>query len=264
MKVAVGAALVAFLASPCVAETTTGEITTAHQQYVEALNEGDAVMLASMSTEHAILLPPNAEMIEGREAIKEYWRSVFAAGLKDLSVRTVRVDEYGGDAASEIDRISLNAPATRDVLEGKYVIVWRKRDESWLLAAGIAEGDRGCDAAVGRGPCAGEFAYHEAVEVDDDGARGRVRSRAPQRRRLSVVVVVGPDRRRSQRRRQESTLHRVLRYGPRPWSLGVSPVCQSSCAQRGYTRQQQLAHSFLFLVPAEPADILDHVSVARI
>jgi uncharacterized protein (TIGR02246 family) len=133
MKVAVGAALVAFLASPCVAETATGEIEKAHQQYLEALNEGDAVMLASMSTEHAILLPPNAEMIEGREAIKEYWRSVFTAGLKDLSVRTVRVDEYGGDAASEIGRIHLNAPATRDVLEGKYVIVWRKRGESWLL-----------------------------------------------------------------------------------------------------------------------------------
>ena len=133
MKVAVVAALVALLALPCVAQTAAGEIEKAKQQYVEALNERDAATLARMSTERAILLPPNAEMVEGREAIEEYWRSVFAAGLKDVSVRTIQVDEYGGDAAREIGRIRVNAPAPRDVLEGKYVIVWRKSGESWLV-----------------------------------------------------------------------------------------------------------------------------------
>jgi uncharacterized protein (TIGR02246 family) len=133
MKVAVVAALVALLASPCLAQTSSGEIEKATQQYVEALNEGDAAMLARMSTERAILLPPNSEMIKGREAIEKYWRSVFAAGLKDVSARTVRVDEYGGDAARDIGRFRVNAPAPRDVLEGKYVIVWRKTGENWLL-----------------------------------------------------------------------------------------------------------------------------------
>ena len=133
MKVAVVAALIALLASPCVAQTSAGEIEKAQKQYLEALNEGDAAMLAQMSTERAILLPPNAAMIEGREAIEKYWRSVFAAGLRDVSARTVRVDEYGGDAAREIGHIHVSAPAPRDVLEGKYVIVWRKKGETWLL-----------------------------------------------------------------------------------------------------------------------------------
>jgi uncharacterized protein (TIGR02246 family) len=133
MKVAVVAALVVLLVSPCVAQTPADEIEKAKRQYVEALNEGDATMLARMSTGRAILLPPNAEMITGREAIEKYWRSVFAAGLKDVSARTVRVDEYGSDAAREIGRIRVSAPAPRDVLEGKYVIVWRKKGENWLL-----------------------------------------------------------------------------------------------------------------------------------
>ena len=133
MRAAVVAALVALVAPPCVAQTAADEIEKAEQQYLRAVNEGDAAALARMSTERAILLPPNAEMIEGREAIKDYWRSVFAAGLKDVSVRTVRVDEYGRDAAREIGRVRLNAPMPRDVLEGKYVIVWRKMGESWLL-----------------------------------------------------------------------------------------------------------------------------------
>ncbi len=137
MKVAVVAALVALMVSPCVAQTAADEIEKAQQQYLKAFNEGDAEALARMSTERAILLPPNTEMIEGREAIKEYWRSVFAAGLKDVSLRPVRVDEYGGDAAREIGRVRLNAPMPRDVLEGKYVIVWHKMGESWLLDSAI-------------------------------------------------------------------------------------------------------------------------------
>jgi len=133
MKIVVVAALVALLGSPCAAQTAAGEIEKVKQQYLEALNEGDAATLARMSGEHAILLPPNAEMIEGREAIEQYWQAVFAAGLKDVSAKTVRVDEYGGDAAREIGRIRVNALAPRDMLEGKYVIVWRKRDKNWLL-----------------------------------------------------------------------------------------------------------------------------------
>ena len=133
MKAAVVAVLVALLASPCIAQTAAGEIEKAKQQYLEALNEGDAAMLARMSTESAILLPPNAEIIEGREAIEKYWRSVFAAGLKDVSARAVQVDGYGGDAVREIGRMRVNAPAPRDVIEGKYVIVWRKIGENWLL-----------------------------------------------------------------------------------------------------------------------------------
>ena len=133
MRGAVVAALVAVLASPCVAQTAPGAIEKAKHRYLQALNDGDAATLARMSTEHAILLPPNAEMIEGREAIEKYWRSVFAAGLRDVSARTVRVDEYGGDAAREIGRIRLNAPAPRDALDGKYVIVWRKTGGNWLL-----------------------------------------------------------------------------------------------------------------------------------
>ncbi len=137
MKAAVVAALVALVASPCVAQTGADGIEKAEQQYLKAFNEGDAATLARMSTERAILLPPNAEMIEGREAIKEYWQSVFAAGLKDVSLRTIRVDEYGRDAAREIGRVRLDAPMPRDALEGKYLIVWRKIGESWLLDSAI-------------------------------------------------------------------------------------------------------------------------------
>ena len=80
-----------------------------------------------------MVLPPNAEMIEGREAIQNYWRRVIRAGLKNLSARSVRIDEYGREAAREIGRFSAEAPGRDRTIpvEGKYAIVWRKTGGGW-------------------------------------------------------------------------------------------------------------------------------------
>jgi uncharacterized protein (TIGR02246 family) len=134
MKAAALAALFALLGSPCVAQTASGEIEKSKQQFVEALNTGDAAMIARVYTERAILLPPKADMIQGREAIQNYWRGVIAAGLRNLLLRSIRIDEYGGDAAREIGRFIVGSPEPRDQtgrVEGKYVVLWRKSGGEW-------------------------------------------------------------------------------------------------------------------------------------
>ena len=133
MKVPVVAAFIALVVSPCGAQTSAGEIEQTEQKYLEALNVGDAAMLARMSAEHAVLLPPNADIIEGREAIEKYWRGVFAAGLKHVSTRTVQVTDFGSDAVREIGRIHVAALTAQETLEGKYITVWRKMSGNWLL-----------------------------------------------------------------------------------------------------------------------------------
>ena len=134
MKAAILVALFVVLASPSIAQTTAGDIEKSKQQFVEALNTGDAVMIARMYTERAIVLPPKAEMIQGREAIQKYWRSVIAAGLRILSMRSVRIDEYGGQVAREIGRFIVEAPNRQyesGRVEGKYVVLWRKSGREW-------------------------------------------------------------------------------------------------------------------------------------
>jgi len=140
MKAAALAVLFALLASPCVAQSAAGEIAKARQEFVQAINMGDADMVAGMYTERAVVLPPNAEMIEGREAIRNYWRTVIGAGLRNLSARSVRIDEYGGEAAREIGRFSIAAPGPGDrtgPVEGKYVTVWRKTGGGWQCDSDI-------------------------------------------------------------------------------------------------------------------------------
>ena len=51
-----------------------------------------------------------------------------------MSARSVRIDEYGGEAAREIGRFSLEPPGPQDrttPIEGEYVIVWRKSGGQW-------------------------------------------------------------------------------------------------------------------------------------
>jgi ketosteroid isomerase-like protein len=135
MKAVILAALLMLLASPSVAQTAAGGIEKSRQQFVEAINTGDSLMLARMYTERAVVLPPNAEMIMGNEAIGNYWRGVVAAGLRILSMRSVRIDEYGGDIAREIGRFVVEPPQARNDnsrVEGKYVILWRKIAGEWL------------------------------------------------------------------------------------------------------------------------------------
>lgn len=164
MKVAITTALFVFLASPSVAQTAAAEIESANKQFAQALNKGDAAMIAQMYTEDAVVMPPEAEMIAGREAVQNYWRRVIEAGLKNLLLRSIRVDEYGADAAREIGRFGVEAPGPRDqtgTVEGKYVVVWRKSGGLWLHdsdiwnftepEADVGTGASSSPAAVGAG-----------------------------------------------------------------------------------------------------------------
>ncbi|HEY0524545.1 MAG TPA: SgcJ/EcaC family oxidoreductase [Stellaceae bacterium] len=140
LALALAAALFALAASPSVAQTAAGEIEKANEQLAQALNAGDAAKAAGMYTERAVVLPPEAEMIEGREAIRKYWQDALDAGIKNLSLTSVRVDEYGGDAAREIGRFSFDAPAAQGKtsrVDGKYVVVWRKSGGEWRLDTDI-------------------------------------------------------------------------------------------------------------------------------
>lgn len=103
--------------------------------FADAYNKGDAAGVAALYTEDAVILPPGAEMAEGREAIEAFWKGAIDAGMKDLKLEAVDVEEQG-DAAREIGRFS--ATAGEKSLEGKYVVVWKKADNGvWQLDTDI-------------------------------------------------------------------------------------------------------------------------------
>jgi len=59
------------------------EITTANQVFMEAFQNGDSAALSTLYTDDGKVFPPNAGIIEGKEAIQTFWQAVIDMGVKE-------------------------------------------------------------------------------------------------------------------------------------------------------------------------------------
>jgi uncharacterized protein (TIGR02246 family) len=90
---------------------------------VESLNSGDAAGVAAHYTDDAALLPPEAARIDGREGIQGVWQGLIDAGVRDVTLTTQEVENFG-DVANEVGTISATAPNT-----------WRLHRDIWNFDA---------------------------------------------------------------------------------------------------------------------------------
>ena len=101
-------------------------IEEASGRFARAFNRGDATNVAAMYTDDATILPPNGEMIQGREGFQGFWAGAIEVGMKDVTLTTVDVGG-SGDTAYEIGKYTLKIqPEGREGTTdaGKYVLVW--------------------------------------------------------------------------------------------------------------------------------------------
>jgi len=115
-------------------------IEEANLKFGEAVREGDATALADLYTEDATLLPPDSDMIQGKQGIEAFWNGGLKMGIKDAVLTTVDVSG-SGDLAYEIGKFTLTVqPEGQEPIEqkGKYVVVWKQTDDgSWKLHVDI-------------------------------------------------------------------------------------------------------------------------------
>ena len=104
-------------------------------QFVKAANSGDTARVASLYTEDAVLLAPNAPMMRGRQEIKAFFDGmVEQMGLPELQLNTKQVEEHG-DTAWEVGAYTMKLQGVSD--HGKYIVVWKRQGDDWKLAADI-------------------------------------------------------------------------------------------------------------------------------
>src|SRR5688572_19685210 len=70
-------------------------------RFAEAFNTGDMAAVAAMYTEDAVVLPPGAEMIRGRDNIQALWQGA-AEQMSDLKLTATNVKPLGDSAVREI------------------------------------------------------------------------------------------------------------------------------------------------------------------
>ena len=80
------------------------DIIAANQQFMAAFGRRDAAGLATLYTTTGQLLPPNSEVVAGREAIRTFWQGAMDLGLTQAQLDTVEVEGHG-ETAVEVGEV---------------------------------------------------------------------------------------------------------------------------------------------------------------
>ena len=122
------------------------DIQACNQQFMDAFGRGDAAGLANLYTVGGQLLPPNSEVVAGREAIRAFWKGAITSGLTSATLDTVEV-EATGETAVEVGRYTLRGQGGQVADAGKYVVVWKTEGGGWKLHRDIWNTNRPAPSA---------------------------------------------------------------------------------------------------------------------
>lgn len=110
-------------------------ITAVSNARAEAFNRSDAAEIAAYFTDEAILMAPGTPAMTGRDAVRDYYQSIFDQYTPKLESRYVEVEVEGDLAYGRgIATITLTPEGSRDtvVSTSKYLnILERQPDGSW-------------------------------------------------------------------------------------------------------------------------------------
>ena len=117
------------------AEEVRKAVEKANLKFCEGLRQGDAVTVAALYTEDAVILPPNSEMIRGMQGIEKFWRVAIQMGVKDAVLTTVELSG-SGDTINEMGNYTLKIqPKGQKPIEdkGKYIVIWKHTAYGWKI-----------------------------------------------------------------------------------------------------------------------------------
>lgn len=92
----------------------------------------DAAGVAALYTEDAQLLPPDAEIVNGRAAIQEFVARTNPPGGAAIDIATVETHVFG-DYAYRQGSFQLRDAGGAAGASGKFIELWKKVDGQWLI-----------------------------------------------------------------------------------------------------------------------------------
>jgi ketosteroid isomerase-like protein len=121
------------------------DIGEAHAAFAEALASGDPAAASAHYAHDAKLLPPAADLIEGRASIEAFWRAGIDVGVSQAAYELVEFHRQNG-LAYEIGRYSFRvdpAGAGTVVDRGRYLLVYERQDDgTWRRAVEMLNPDK--------------------------------------------------------------------------------------------------------------------------
>jgi uncharacterized protein (TIGR02246 family) len=112
------------------------DVENGEKQWLEAFNSGDAAAVVAQYTDAGRLLPPNADIVAGRDQLAPFVQGFIDTGAK-LKFDLIDVYETP-DVCTSVGRYEMTFDGSDDRDLGKFIEVWvRQGDGSWLIADDI-------------------------------------------------------------------------------------------------------------------------------
>lgn len=111
--------------------------------WIAAYNAGEVDKIAELYTEDAVVMPTNASALTGRAAIKDFLTKDMAAAKAAGLTAKDGVGDVGisGDLAWHAGTSSVIDATGKTVETGKYIEVWRRINDKWLMVRDIWNDD---------------------------------------------------------------------------------------------------------------------------
>jgi len=106
-------------------------ISKTNEAFMSALANGDAAGVAAQYTDDAQLLPPNADLVTGKQEIQNVMQGFIDSGVTGLNLESTEIEGIG-NKAYEVGKYTLSVNE-QVVDNGKYIVIWKKDGEQWKL-----------------------------------------------------------------------------------------------------------------------------------
>ena len=108
-----------------------GAVEAVVKKFVSAIAAKDSSAVGSLYATDAIALPPNSEMVKGRDAIATFWKGFMDAGM--TATLEIVETQSQGDMGFDLGKYKIMDASGKEIDQGKYVVVWKKTSEGWQL-----------------------------------------------------------------------------------------------------------------------------------
>lgn len=131
--------------APVASRDVRSTIAAANERLMAAFRRGDAAGVAAVYTEDGQVLPPNSDVIAGRQEIQKFWQDAMKMGITALQLETVEA-EGSADSANEVGRYTLQGAGGQAIDEGKYIVIWKQEVGQLKVYRDIWNSDRPASA----------------------------------------------------------------------------------------------------------------------
>jgi uncharacterized protein (TIGR02246 family) len=107
-------------------------ISAGNKRFMETFERGDAAGMATLYTENGQLLPPNTDIVSGRQGIQAFWQGAIDMGIKAMKLETTELEEHG-DTAIAVGKYTLSGEGDQVIDSGKYVVILKQEGGQWRL-----------------------------------------------------------------------------------------------------------------------------------